>query len=230
MSKFANLLGRKPAEAAPAASTTPASERNVIELDQELFFPIATQLGEDNETVRNLLIDAEHKISELETIKRAVGKLVDPVSKTLRAFEETKNQKIGLQTQLNSTRAAFAKQRDELETAQMRLTALEAEHIELRELLGSAQERAASLEGTNIEQIAELNARRAQIVDLQRILQQLTSDLQIARDENSRLAERVAFLEKRMVQLEADTNAATHKLALAEQESATVDGLLQKSL
>ena len=91
MTKLVNLLGRKPASAAEKPSGSPEPEKSDIELDHELFFPLAAQLGQENETVRNLLIDAEHKISELDTIKRSIGKLVDPVSKTLRAFEEAKS-------------------------------------------------------------------------------------------------------------------------------------------
>ena len=238
MSKFASFLGRKTqaaaspppgAPAAPHSAATGLPENNVIEIDQELFFPIATQLGEDNETVRNLLIDAEHKISELETIKRSIGNLVDPVSKTLRAYEETKNQKIGLQTQLNSTRIAYNKQREALNIAEQRVGALEAERSQVRELLTIAQQRVATLEGSSAEQIAELNTRRAQIVDLQRVLQQLTGDLQNARDDNQRLSERVAGAEKRVVKLETECNAAQQKLQLAEKENTAVQAQLDKA-
>ena len=90
----------------------------MLELDQELFFPIASQLGEDNEVVRNLLIDAEHKITELDSIKQSLGRLVDPVSKTLRAFEEAKNEKLSLQGVLNNTRIAYSKLREDLTTAE----------------------------------------------------------------------------------------------------------------
>jgi len=229
MSMFSNFIGRKtPADEAAPTTTAPAA--NVIEIDQELFFPIATQLGEDNEMVRNLLIDTEHRLSELDTIKRSIGKLVDPVSKTLRAYEETKNQKIGLQTQLNNTRTAYNKQREALEAAELRVTTLETERTQLRELLAIAQQRVAALEGASAEQTQELNARRAQIVDLQRLLQQLTCDLQAARDDNLRLSERVATVDKRLVQLEAETNAAQQKLQLAEQEKSAVSSSLNKAL
>src|SRR5688500_2530670 len=112
MTKLATLLSRKPALVAPVRVTpqAPAApDKNALELDQELFFPIASQLGEENEVVRNLLIDAEHKISELETIKKSIGRLVEPVSKTLRAFEEAKNEKLSLQGVLNNTRIAYSK-------------------------------------------------------------------------------------------------------------------------
>src|SRR5687767_15677456 len=101
MTKLVTFLGRKsvPETAKPSAAPAPAavaSAKADIELDHELFSPIATQLGQENEVVRNLLLDAEHKIGELEIIKRSIGKLVDPVSKTLRDYEETKSEKLSL--------------------------------------------------------------------------------------------------------------------------------------
>src|SRR5688572_8158111 len=101
MTKFTSLLGRKPTLVAETSQSPAAAapEKNVLELDQDLFFPIASQLGEENETVRNLLIDAEQKITELGTIRTSLGRLVDPVSKTLRAFEEAKSEKLSLRSE-----------------------------------------------------------------------------------------------------------------------------------
>ena len=97
--------------------------------------PIATQLGQENEVVRNLLLDAEHKIGELEIIKRSIGKLVDPVSKTLRAYEETKSEKLSLQSTLNTTRLAYSKLRDEFMPPRKRRRALEADGARLRDVV-----------------------------------------------------------------------------------------------
>jgi hypothetical protein len=105
---------------APAAAVPAKPD---IELDHELFSPIATQLGQENEVVRNLLLDAEHKIGELEIIKRSIGKLVDPVSKTLRAYEEAKSEKLSLQGTLNTTRLAYNKLRDEFDAAEKKTRA-----------------------------------------------------------------------------------------------------------
>src|SRR4029079_11178132 len=119
MTKLVTFLGRKAAPEAgkPLAAKAPVSaapEKADIELDNELFSPIATLLGQENAAVRNLLLDAAHKIGELETIKRSIGKLVEPVSKTLRAYEETKSEKLSLQGALNSTRVAYDKLRADL--------------------------------------------------------------------------------------------------------------------
>jgi len=102
MSKFGGLFARKaglyedkPAE--PVANNI-APPDNSLELDEELFSALGAQLGGENESLRNLLLDANAKIGELDAIKSAVGKLVDPVSKALRAFEAEKSEKISLQT------------------------------------------------------------------------------------------------------------------------------------
>jgi hypothetical protein len=73
-----------------------------------LFSATSAQIGGENETLRNLLLDANAKIGELDTIKDAVDRLVDPVSKTLRAIEAEKSEKIALQTVLNNTRTVYS--------------------------------------------------------------------------------------------------------------------------
>ena len=242
MTKLASLLGRKPVlvtdtpqppaqrPAAPASAPASASDRNVLELDQELFFPLASQLGGENEVVRNLLIDAEHKITELDGIRQSLGRLVDPVSKTLRAFEETKNEKLSLQSVLNNTRIAYSKLREDLTTAEKRAATLDTECIRLREVLTVAQQTMSALETTRSEQSAELTARRAQITDLQRLVQQQSTDLQLTREESQRTANRAALAERRMAQLETDTAAASQKAMLADQERAAVQSMLDKAL
>src|SRR5262245_29378321 len=76
------------------------SNKNIVEFEYEPFQPVASQVGEDNESIRNLLLDVENKVAELEIIRQSVVALVDPVNRTLRAFEETKSEKIGLQSAL----------------------------------------------------------------------------------------------------------------------------------
>jgi len=236
MSKLVTFLGRKtvssvekPAPAPQPLTATAAAEKSDIELDQDLFFPAATQLGHENETVRNLLIDAEHKIGELEIIKNSIGKLVDPVSKTLRAYEETKNEKLSLQNVLNTTRIAQNKLREELANAEKKARSLEAETLRLRDILASAQQTVAAHEKTKAEQLAELSARRSQMAELQRHVQAQSEDLQQSRDENRRYVERVAATDRRMVQLESEARSAQQKAMQSFQECAAVQAALDEA-
>jgi chromosome segregation ATPase len=245
MTTLVSLLGRKPAPGAGKSSIAPAptqpsakapapaaaaSEKPDIELDNELFSPIATQLGQENEAVRNLLLDAEHKMGELETIKRSIGKLVDPVSKTLRAYEETKSEKLSLQGTLNTTRTAYNKLRDDLAVAEKKATTFEAECTRLRDVVSVAQQSIEALERIKAEQFTELGARRTHIAELQRHAQQQASELQSTRDENRKITERIAMADKRAVQVEGQALAAQQKAMQAAQERASVQASLDKAL
>ena len=246
MSKLGTLMGRKPsvpaigentgaaekvavAEILASAQEDETPQKNVLELDNDLFLPVASQLGEENETIRNLLIDAEHKINELDTIKRAIGKLVEPVTKTLRALEEAKSEKIGLQGALNNTRITNSNLRNELGTAEKKVALLESESARLREALTVTQQKLATLESTKNEQTTELVARRAQVADLQRRVQQQSGELQVARDENRRLSERLTQADKRTVQLESEGESVRQKLQVSEKERSTVQKSLDKA-
>src|SRR5499427_10023245 len=142
MSKLGGLFARKaglydkPAE--PSANNTVPPD-NPLEVDEELFYALGAQLGGENESLRNLLLDANAKIGELDTIKNAVGKLVDPVSKALRAFEAEKSEKISLQTVLNNTRTSYGKLRNEAAELEKKANLSEKECQALRQELTTTQ-------------------------------------------------------------------------------------------
>jgi crescentin len=247
MTKFVTLLGRRPESRngkpstvtlpvaaplplpAPAPANTAPNEADV-ELDNELFFPLAAQLGQENEAVRNLLMDAEHKIGELETIKLSIAKLVDPVCNTLRGYEETKSEKLILQRALNSTRDACNKLRGDLGAAEKKAAAFKVECTRLQEIASVANQNVAALERTKAKQLAELGVQRAHVAELQRIAQQQASDLHLTREENRRLGERVATADQRTVQLEGQAQTAQQEARQANQERASLQASLDKTL
>ena len=193
MSKFGGFFARraglydKPAD--PTPSATPPTD-NPLELDEELFTALGAQLGGENESLRNLLLDANAKIGELDGIKNAVGKLVDPVSKALRAFEAEKSEKISLQTVLNNTRTAYGKLRNEVAELEKKANLSEKECQALRQELTTTQNLLRTLEATKAEIAIDIAARRAQIVDLEARLAQETGEGKALREENRRLDER----------------------------------------
>src|SRR6516162_6995035 len=126
MSKV-SFLRRKSNIAADEVRSPPAAESNVVELDPELFGPAASRLGEENEAVRSLLANAESKIGELDAIKDAFGKLVDPVNKALTAFEAEKNERFKLQALFNKARSAYGKLRTEFGVVHAKVATLESD-------------------------------------------------------------------------------------------------------
>src|SRR5690242_7816566 len=219
MNKFGGFFARraglydKPAD--PTPTTAP---ENTLELDEELFSALGAQLGGENESLRNLLLDANAKINELDTIKNAVGKLVDPVSKALRAFEAEKSEKISLQTVLNNTRTAYGKLRNEVAELEKKANFSEKECQALRQELATTQNLLRSLEATKAEIAIDTAARRAQIVDLEARLAQETGEGKALREENRRLDERLSAADKRLAALESELNAARHRLLMMEDE------------
>ena len=222
MSKFGGFFARKaglydtPAE--PAAPENAAPTENPLELDEELFSALGAQLGGENEALRNLLLDANSKIGELDAIKNAVNKLVDPVSKALRAFEAEKSEKISLQTVLNNTRTAYGKLRNEVAELEKKANFSEKECQALRQELATTQNLLRTVEATKAEIAIDIAARRAQIADLEARLAQEAGEGKALREENRRLDERLSASDKRVVTLESEINGARQKLLLLEDE------------
>jgi crescentin len=235
MSRFGGLMGRRPVVLAPVAGAEPPpppapDHNNPLELDPELFAPIASQMGKDNEAVRNLLVDAECRIGELEAVKQTISRLVEPINKTLRDLEIAKSERLSLQTVLNTTRVAYGKVRSEMSVLEKRAAALEGECAQLQEDLSIAQEYVDSLEASKTEQTSELNAKQAEITDLRHRLQLETTELNNTREENRRLNERAIASDKKIVQLEAEMEMARQKLTLSDRERATLQASFEETM
>jgi crescentin len=242
MSKLGGFFARKaglfdnPTEPTPANDATASVTANVtilpdnpLELDEELFSALGAQIGGDNESLRNLMLDANAKISELDTIKAAVGKLVDPLSKTLRAFEAEKSEKLNLQTVLNNTRTAYGKLRNEVAELEKKTAASDKECKSLRQELATTQSLLRTTETTKAEIAIDIAARRAQIAELEQRLTQEAGENRSLREENRRLDERLAATDKRIIALESDINAARQRLMMAEDEKRAQQTSLSKA-
>jgi chromosome segregation ATPase len=232
MRKFGAFLARKPTIAEVALTPTPAGTTlpdNPLELDEELFSAIGAQIGGENETLRNLLLDANAKIGELDIIKDAVGRLSDPISKTLRAMEAERAEKLSLQTVLNNTRTAYGKLRNELSDFEKKFAASQSACDDLRHDLANTQNLLRTAEATRAEIAIDIAARRAQIADLEAQLAHEAGESNALREENRRLDARLTAADKRIIALESDLNATRQKLLMAEDEKRAQQGLLDKA-
>jgi chromosome segregation ATPase len=250
MSKFGGIFARKSsafdqlAQPSPTAVETPLPDNslvdgprpqtesslpdNPLEIDEELFTSLGAQIGGDNESLRNLLLDASAKISELDGIKAAVSKLADPVGKALRAFEAERSEKINLQTVLNNTRTAYGKLRNEVGELEKKLAMSEKDCNALRQELGTTQNTLRTVEATKAEIAIDIAARRAQIADLEGRLGQETTEATTLREENRRLNEKMTAANKRIITLESDINAARQRLLMADDEKRAQQASIDK--
>jgi crescentin len=228
MRKFGGLLGRKTSVPEKAAALS-AGDANPLELDEELFSALGLQLGSDNEALRNLLLDANAKIEELDGIKSAVGRLVDPVGKALRTIEAERSEKIALQAVLNNTRTAYGKLRNEAAELEKRADVAERENRALRQELATTQGLLKTAEATKAEIAIDISNRRAQIADLESRLAQETGENNALREENRRLDERLKNASKRVAALESDLNSTRQRLQMSDDEKHAQQALLEKS-
>jgi chromosome segregation ATPase len=227
MSKIAALLTRKSTPSIKLTEVPPAD--SAVDLDEELFSSIGAELGSNNETLRNLLLNANHKIGELDGIKDAVGKLVGPVSKALREFETEKAEKINLQAALSTTRTAYGKLRNEVTELEKKSIGFEREAEQLRKDLTFAENAARALETIRGELSIDISARRAQIADLEGRLNQEIAETKALRDDNARFNDKLTAADKRVVQLEAEINNLRQKLVLVEDEKRALQGSFEKT-
>ena len=228
MSKFGGFLARRPAAVTLAASAP--LPVNPLELDEELFSALGARVGGENEALRNLLLNANNKINELDSIKDAVAQLADPVAKALAAYETEKSEKIGLQTVLNNTRTAYGKLRNEMADLEKRQAAAQSECLMLRQELIGTQDLLKAAEATKAEIAIDVAARRVQISELEARLGQSDGDNQALREENRRLDDRLIAAEKRIVVLESDINSTRQRLLMSEDEKRSLQSSLDKSI
>jgi septal ring factor EnvC (AmiA/AmiB activator) len=147
MKKFGGLLGRKtPAPATtPAMPATPAGNENPLELDEELFSALGLQLGGENEALRNLLLDANAKIEELDT-RTAYGKLRNEAAELEKRADVAERENRAL--------------RQELATTQGQLKTAEATRAEIAIDISNRRAQIADLESRLAQETGESNALR----------------------------------------------------------------------
>src|SRR5437868_4259566 len=130
MRTISDFLGRKGVASTSAAYVVPTSaksgSRGVEEVRETTLADIGTRVGEDNETLRNLLIDTDRRIGALDDLKVAFRSLVEPIH----ALEQEKTENVGLRNTLAELRTG---------------------HDSLRGDYGALEKRAAELESTGEE-------------------------------------------------------------------------------
>ncbi len=219
MARLTELFGRK-VEGGVSAMPKPGSQPNGSDAPAtpETTSDVGSRIGEENEALRNLLIDAGRKIGELDELKDAFDKLVNPFNATLRALEEEKSQSLSLSGMLAESRTAYETLRAEFYEIERKATALEAEAERLRENLELASETVRALESNGLELGNEISANRAQIAELERQLAQESAQRRSLSESRRGAQEQLDAAEKHIVELEGELAAAREKLALLEDD------------
>src|SRR5258706_6125032 len=115
MRTISDFLARK--GVASASFPSPASAKilpgGAEERSEPTFADIGARVGEDNEKLRNLLIDTDRRIGALDDLKEAFRNLVEPIGSSLRALEQEKTENFGLRNVLTELRRRHESLRSE---------------------------------------------------------------------------------------------------------------------
>lgn len=235
MSKLTDFFGKGPRvpEAGPLASSGNGNGNGGHgghDLEPQSAADVGARMGEENEALRNLLVDAGRKITELDELKDAFSKIVVPFNNTLRALEQEKSSALSLRGALDESRAAYETLRAEFYAAEKKAAAFETEAERLREDVEFAREAARGLESNRAELTSEISANRAQIAELERQLAQEIAQRKTLAENRRILSDQLDAAEKRVVELEAELAALREKSALLEDDKKSLQNALDQAL
>jgi chromosome segregation ATPase len=184
------------------------------------------KIGEDNEALRNLLVDAGMKVRQFEEYKTFFSKLIEPATNALRTLEQEKTNNIDLRRKLEQTVARSNELRARTHGLETRHAILVGENEKLRQELDLSRLEARDAERSRAEFAGENLVKRSTIADLERQLSLETSRVNALSDENQRLRDETVAAEEKASRLSAEMSAARDKINFLEGEALS----LQKSL
>src|SRR6516225_11862191 len=119
---------RNDATSAAFAVSTPAKPGSPTaeEPSEPTLADIGARVGEENEALRNLLIDTDRRIGALDDLKDAFRSLVEPIGSALQALEQEKTDNVGLRNALAELRAGHESVRSEFSALEKRAAELES--------------------------------------------------------------------------------------------------------
>src|ERR1700758_4777505 len=208
MRTISDFLGRKGVASTSATYAVSASARSgsrgAEEVRETTLADIGTRVGEDNETLRNLLIDTDRRIGALDDLKAAFRSLVEPIGAALQALEHEKSDNVGLRNALAELRAGHESVRSEFGALEKRAAELESVGEELRRELTLAQQAVRGLEGDKTELTSEIVAVRAEIANIESQLAQETANGRALSEANQILVDHANSADKRIVELQSE--------------------------
>jgi chromosome segregation ATPase len=237
MSKLTDIFGRRENEGAdpslPAATEAsptddkPAEEGRKTERSSTTDDALAgAKIGEENEALRNLLVDAGMKIRQFDEYKLFFGKLIEPATQALRTLEHEKTNNIDLRRKLEQTTTRCDELRARAHELETRHAILVSENEKLRQELDLARLEARDAERSRAEFATENISKRNAVANLERLLALEVSRVNTLSDDNQRLRDETVAAESKSSRLAAEVSAANDKINFLEGEVLS----LQKSL
>jgi crescentin len=235
MGTISGFLGRKgvasaPAALPPSASPVQQTTSSTAENNEPTFADLGARIGEGNETLRNLLIDTDRRITALDDVENAFRNLVEPIGIALRALEQEKTDNVGLRNALAEVRTRHDTARGECQVLEKRAAESESDNQSLRRELALAQQAARGFESDKTELTSELVTARSAIANLESHLAQEAANARSLGEANQILVDHADIADKRIVELQAEGALTREKLSLLETDKRSLQTALDQTL
>src|SRR6516164_4445753 len=210
MRTITHFLARKGGASTSAAFAVPTPAKpgppGIEEPSEPTLADIGARVGEENEALRNLLIDTDRRIGALDDLKDA------------------------FRNALAELRAGHESVRTEFSALEKRAAELESVGEELHRELTLAQQAARGLEGDKTELTSEIVAVRAEIANLESQLAQETANGRALSEANQILVDHANSADKRIVELQSEGALIREKLLLLENDKRSLQTALDQTL
>ena len=184
------------------------------------------KLGQENESLRLLFLEAQRKVDELEKLKAGFYAISEPLERSLRSHETIKVENAGLRSGLVEARGTITLLRNEIASFERRVDELQNERLSIAQDIRLARETISSLETVKAEQEDELTEARSRLLEFERQMlhaeeyqRSLESDQQVARDM-------IVTKDTQIAQFNADITRLNESIALLEGENANLSQAL----
>lgn len=222
------LAGAKLAADAPSLAPDDRPDGSVRE--KSTLADVGARIGEDNEALRNLLIDTSHHLGTIDTLKETFGKLVDPLHNVLTALEKERAQHASTKGALAAFRSSQEALRADLQALEKTAAELKDDKTKLGRALEAAQQRVRELEDDKTRLNGEVAAARAATAKTVKQLEEQTANVRSLSEEKRLLSDRGDLADKRVITLEAEVALARERLALLESDKDSLQSALNKTL
>jgi len=234
MRTITHFLARKGVASTSAAFAVPTPAKHGSPAAEEPSEPtladIGARVGEENEALRNLLIDTDRRIGALDDLKEAFRNLVEPIGSALQALEQEKSDNVGLRNALAELRGSHESVRSEFSALEKRAAELESAGEELGRELALAQQAVRGLEGDKTELTSEIVAARAEIANLESQWAQEAANGRALSEANQILVDHANSADKRIVELQSEGALMREKLLLLENDKRSLQTALDQTL
>jgi chromosome segregation ATPase len=191
---------------------------------------VGARIGEENEVLRNLLVDTSHQLDAIDDLKKSFNGLVDPLNSFLSALEHERADNASCRGALTALRGNHEKLRAEFQALEKKSFDLEVGNEGLGRSLASAVQQVQVLEEERTKLNSEKTAQRAALAQATKQLADEAAKVRRLSDEKALLGERLDASDKRIVALEAELAQARERVALLENDSASLRAALDKTL